>query len=295
MVEREAVVRVRREIKVSGRLNSLSVIHGVIFVGVYLTAATILQKFAYWLMGLAIETTNELFIVELVIALTGLLFVATGLLFRNRSLSQRQKLLCLAQSVSSSDLLGLAIDQNTADWVAWILRKRIGGANGVAAFVAAMHWKEGCERVFEECRIADLDQLAEVVEGAKKIAVPWQFRLTYLFPIFTFILLGWSASRMWEWSSNERTALLFVMLLGLFAPCFIAPFFVPKKLKGLAQKFDQSLSLLPLVVLERLVGAGVGRTTAELQRRIKDKNPGANEAMKRALLVRERSGVLRNR
>jgi hypothetical protein len=295
MVEREAVARVRREIKVSGRINNLSVIHGVIFVGVYLTAITVLQKVAYWLMGLAIETTNELFIIELVIALTGLLFVATGLFFRNRSLIQRQKLLHLAQSVSSNELLGLATDQNSADWVAWILRKRIGGANGVAAFVAAMHWKEGCEGVFEECRITELDQLAEVVDGAKKITVPWQFRLTYLIPLLTFILLGWSASRMWEWSSYERTALLFVTLFGLFAPCFIAPFFVPKKLKGLALKFDQLLGLLPLLVLERLVGAGVGRSSAELQRRVKSKNPGAREAMKRALLVRERSGVLRNR
>ena len=295
MVEREAVARVTREIQVSGRIYSLSVIHGVIFVGAYLTAVTVLQMVAYRLMGLAIETTNELFIVELVIALTGLLFVATGLLCRNRSLSQRQKLLYLAQSVSSNELLGLATDQNSADWVAWIMRKRIGGANGVAAFVAAMHWKEGCERVFEECRIADLDQLAEVVEGAKKIAVPWQFRLTYLFPIFTFILLGWSASRMWAWSNYERTALMFVTLLGLFAPCFLAPFFVPKKLKGLAQKFDQLLGLLPLSVLERLVGAGVGRSSAELQRRVKSKNPGASEAMKRALLVRERSRVIRTR
>lgn len=295
MVEWEVVARVRREIKVSGSINSLGIIHGVIFMGIYLITVTILPKVGYWLIGLAIESTNELFIIESVVALTGLLFITIGSLFRLRSLSQRQKLLYLAQSVSSNELLGLANDQNSADWVAWILRKRISTTNGVAAFVAALHWKEGCGRVFEECRYAGLDQLAEVVEAAKKIAVPWQFRLTYLFPIFSFILLGWSASRMSEWSSNERTALMFVTFLGLFAPCFIAPFFVPKKLKGLAQKFDLSLSLLPLVVLERLVGAGVGRSTAVLQRRVKGKNPGAKEAMKRALLVRERSGVLRNR
>ncbi len=199
---------------------------------------------------------------------------------------KRQALLQLSQSVSSFELMELAVDKHTAGWAGWILRKRLfETGDGGREFVSVVHFSSTVQSIYSELGGVDSDLKAiglKSCEIKKKVSLPWQFRLLYLLPVVFFGLMGWMSMHPETFPKIGVQVAGVAALVCLYAPFFGVAVLKQKKLKPAMDEIGKLTSRMPLRALTLLAGARTLGASTELLKRKTAKVSGAAEAYREA-------------